>query len=202
MNLSDEQLDLLKELINIGVGRGAKALNELLSTHVTLQVPLIRVFSREELEEKMPESAIERLATVSLGFGGGVSGVTILAFPHESAGKLVSIITENGLSGPDMDTLKEGVLTEIGNIIINGIMGSFSNILKLRLSFAIPYYREGLVKELLLGRNNKKEHIIIMAFTNFMVEEHLIEGNISILFEVNSLNAILAGCSSGLSLKE
>ncbi len=77
-------------------------------------------------------------------------------------------------------------------------MGTFSNILQLHLDFSIPSYREGLVKELLLAKSDKKGQVIVVAFTNFKVEEYLIEGNISIVFEVDSLNKIFAGHSLSL----
>ncbi|MCK4785354.1 MAG: hypothetical protein KAV87_16505 [Desulfobacteraceae bacterium] len=148
----------------------------------------------------MPESGEEWLSMVSLNFSGGTDGVAMLAFPLESAAKLVSIVsivTERDLMSCDIDSLKEGALTEIGNIIMNGVMGSFANMLKLRLTYAIPSYSEGPIKDLLLGKSNKEDHIIIMALTNFKLEKHLIKGNITVLFEVESLDKIFAAnCSN------
>ena len=192
MNIKEEELDFLKELINIGMGRGANSLNSLLSTHVDLNAPLVRVLNLGEVEKAMAGNSHGKLASVSIRFRGEAAGDTILAFPQESAAKLVSLLTESGSSEMDMDSLKEGALTEIGNIILNGVMGSFANMLKRHLTFTIPSYREGTLKDLLPGKYSEDGHVIVMVLTNFKVKEHLIEGNIYILFEIDSLHKMLA----------
>ena len=113
----------------------------------------------------MPESGEEWLSMVSLNFSGGTDGVAMLAFPLESAAKLVSIVsivTERDLMSCDIDSLKEGALTEIGNIIMNGVMGSFANILKLRLTMAYQPTARVLLKTFCWGRAIRK--IILLSW--------------------------------------
>ncbi len=45
MELTAAQLDALKELINIGIGRAAGMLNDMVNSHVSLQVPQVRILS-------------------------------------------------------------------------------------------------------------------------------------------------------------
>ena len=52
MNVTDYQLDALKELINIGVGRAAGMLNQILDNHVYLQVPDAKLLSPVEIQEE------------------------------------------------------------------------------------------------------------------------------------------------------
>ncbi len=41
MNISDEQLDTIKELFNIGVGRAAQTLSTMLNSFIQLEVPTV-----------------------------------------------------------------------------------------------------------------------------------------------------------------
>jgi chemotaxis protein CheY-P-specific phosphatase CheC len=52
MKTSPEQLDALRELINIGIGRAAGVLNEMLSAHIQLYVPDVEILSAEESRER------------------------------------------------------------------------------------------------------------------------------------------------------
>lgn len=63
MALTDKQSDALKELINIGVGRGASALNMMLNSHIRLQVPFVKVLSPTDWkrEFKSLEEIVSRL---------------------------------------------------------------------------------------------------------------------------------------------
>ncbi len=50
MTCTAEQIDILKEMINLGVGKGADVLNTILHSHVRLQIPSLKVLSPDEFE--------------------------------------------------------------------------------------------------------------------------------------------------------
>jgi|GEM_PF-3941068 len=50
MNINNEQLDAIKEIFNIGVGKGAQVLSQLLESHIQLEVPDIRIYKYDDLE--------------------------------------------------------------------------------------------------------------------------------------------------------
>ncbi len=104
MNVTDYQLDALKELINIGVGRAAGMLNQILDNHVYLQVPDAKILSLMEIQEhKVAEFDVEKLSAVRLLFKGPFSGTASLVFPQDSAGKLVNILTGEEPDAIDLD---------------------------------------------------------------------------------------------------
>ena len=45
--LTEFQFDALTEVINIGVGRAASILNEMIETHISLQIPEIKVTAEQ-----------------------------------------------------------------------------------------------------------------------------------------------------------
>lgn len=192
MNLTVDQLDTLQELVNIGVGMAASVLNEMIDCHICLQVPFIRVFSpvqmKEELENRLGVSLV---SAVRLGFNGSFSGLAQLVFPTDSASKLVALLTNEEVGTPDLDAVKIGTLTEVGNIVINGVMGSMSNLLKQHLNYSLPMYLEDTVEHLLSSKQLESNTTVLLAQARFTIEQLQIAGDIILIFKVGSFDALL-----------
>jgi chemotaxis protein CheC len=192
MKPTTEQIDALRELINIGVGRGAGVLNTMLSSHIGLQVPFVKLLSHEELKSELESIGSDRLASVNLIFKGLFSGNANLIFPSESALKLVVALTGDRLDAIDLDSIRSGTLSEIGNIVLNSVMGTISNVLKLNLKYSVPSYMEGSVSALFDDLTMNSFPVILLARTRFIVEELNVEGDIVVFFEVGSFDNLLA----------
>ncbi len=194
MNLTQEQLDNLQEVINIGVGEAAGVLNEILNTHIELQIPFLQTLTpnlaKEELERKLGHG---NFSAVELTFNGSLTGNAELVFPTDSAVELVSIVTEQELdeNDPDLDLLKIGALTEIGNIVISGVMGAISNLLAQDLHYMLPAYIEGDIENLLKNQTLDEDCHLVMAQTRFFIEEINIQGDILLIFQVGSFSTLL-----------
>jgi chemotaxis protein CheC len=191
MNPTPEQIDVLKELINIGVGRAAGMLNDMLQSRVLLQVPYVKIFTPATLQAEIEALGNEKLSTVRLTFKGPFSGIASLVFPPDSAGKLVDILTGEELGETDLDSIRIGTLTEVGNIILNGVMGSIGNVLEKHINYSVPTYLENNIEQLLLAENVNMDTTILLAHTRFSIEQLQIEGDIILLFEVGSFDALL-----------
>ncbi len=192
MELTSDQVDILKELINIGIGRAAGMLNTMLRSHVLLRIPFIEALAPSTLREKHQELGKDKLSTVQLAFKGPFSGTASLVFPAESAAKLVSVLTEDELSLSDLDSIRVGTLTEIGNIVLNGVMGVISNEIKQRIHYSVPRYVENPLQTLLTSSGPNADATVIWVQAQFTIEQHQIDGDIILLFEVGSLDVLLA----------
>lgn len=191
MNLTPYQIDALTELINIGVGKAAGMLNQILEAHVHLQVPAIKIFPYTEIRSVLNEIVSTSLSVVKLAFKGPFSGTALLAFPPDSASNLVNLLTgELPEHAEDFDSIRIGALTEVGNIVLNGVMGSLSNILQEHLTYSIPDYVEDSIERLLLENNADAESTIILAQTELAIEQLEIHGNVLLLFRVGLFNAL------------
>lgn len=191
MKVSSYQIDALTELINIGVGRAAGMLNQILGAHVHLQVPFIKIFPHSQIEKVLNHIATTSLSVVSLAFKGSFSGTALLAFPSDSASSLVNIVVREDSDVSDPDSVRVGALTEVGNIVLNGVMGSVSNVLKKRLSYSIPTYLEETVENLLSEDSLEPDSTIISAKTELTVKTLQIKGDIILLFRVNLFNTLI-----------
>lgn len=186
--LSHQEQDVLIELINIGLGRASGMLSQMVQTRVLLNVPSIRVFNLTQLQNEITHFGNDPLSAVLLGFRGAFLGTAALVFPPDSAAKLVAALTGGDPATPDLDAVKVGTLNEVGNIMLNGVMGSLSNLLKKRVAYALPVYAENTLKALLASKLPTTDATIILAKTHFYVETMQIDGTVVLIFEVESFN--------------
>lgn len=185
------QLDALRELINIGVGRAAASLNEMVKLRVALDVPFIRILSPLQFKQEMADLGDRNLASVKIGFYGPFCGSAALVLPPASASTLVGV-----LSGPDTGAAAAGAfdketLREVGNIVVNGVLGSLGNILRHQITYSLPAYEEVTIKNLFFSEKIGNETVFLLVRTRFAVQEIEVEGNIVLLFTVGAFDAML-----------
>lgn len=192
MNLSENDIGNLQELVNIGVGQAAGILNEMLCFHIELQVPFIKIISSTDLKQEL-EGRLngEPLSLVDLSFSGLLMGSAQLIFPKDSASMLVTILTGETPDTPDLDAVKIGTLLEVGNILLNGVMGAISNTVVEHFDYSLPTYREGSVANLLSFQSLDSKATILLAKTFFSIETLKISGQIILILQVGGLDVLL-----------
>ncbi|MEG4212989.1 chemotaxis protein CheC [Microcoleus sp. S13_B4] len=192
MKLSTRQLDALQELVNIGIGQAAGVLNDMIDSPIRLQIPYLQILTPIDVEEELEQHLNgEQIAAVQLKFTGSFGGIAQLVFPTNSAALLVTMLTGEEVGTQDLDSVKIGTLSEVGNIVINGVMGAISNVLQQRLNYSIPTYSEGTIASLLVSGGLATDTVVLLAQTSFMIERLHIEGDIILIFNVNSFDTLL-----------
>jgi len=194
--LTEYHLDALKEIVNTGIGRAAASLNSLLESHIELEVPSIRLFASDEAELVGNDINATELACVKLSFEGFFAGSAILVFPPESAVKLVSSLTGEHPGTASLNAVMAGTLNEVGNIVINCVIGTIGNMLNQSFDFSLPNYMEGRLDELLTPHKPAPLEAILVLLTKFKVEDSQLEGSIFLIFEVGSFNTLIKAIDS------
>jgi len=193
MNFSEIHIDALKELINIGIGKGAETLNQLLETHILINVPIVKILNIDQLVEYFKLFDNQKYAFISLPFMGNISGRAKLIFPFESAIKLAGVFAEkeNLDTNQDLNYIRSGILSEVGNIVINSIIGSLSNELKLSLNYKIPIYLEGEISKLVISIEDNLSNEVLLCHTFFQIQNLEIKGEFVLFFEFGSLDKLV-----------
>ncbi|MGC4049521.1 MAG: chemotaxis protein CheC [Paludibaculum sp.] len=193
MTLTELQTDVLKEVINIGVGYAASSLNDLVGTHVSLTVPDAALLTLEEAKVRIQMHGMASFSAVQMNFSGLLKGNVALLFPSDSAAKLVSLLTGEETGAGDLDGLRAATLEEAGNILLNGMVGSISNLIDGHLAFSIPHYTaEGELPNRLLALTGEDGSHVILARARFDVAQHQIEGEILLFLEIGSIEILMA----------
>lgn len=194
-------MDTLRELINIGIGRAAGILNELAQSRVILEVPVVELIRMEELSSHAASLNGSVTSAVRITFNGYITGSTALVFNTEGAAALVYAITGEEFEKPELDVMMEETLKEVGNICINGVMGSIGNILHERITYTPPRYEKGTVQSLFKNIAIDGQMLVIIVNTRFRVSQIDVDGYIMMLLEFSSLEKILTkiGQSEGVA---
>jgi chemotaxis protein CheC len=187
MIMSEPRIDTLTKLISIGIGRAAEVLNLMLNTPITLSAPEVRVVESGELPHFL-HTGQARLSAVSMRYNGSMDGVAELIFSSDAAGRLVDCITgEEHRTDEGLDALRAGALCEIGNIVINALMGTISNELALSLTYTVPAYLEGSVQSLVAEARVAEASTVLLAKTFFSVASLQIAGEIAVFMSLATL---------------
>jgi chemotaxis protein CheC len=190
--LENLDLDALTELVNMGVGRAANALNELTESHSILKVPSLEIFRFDEIDKLDQRFGMDPVAAVLQNFHGSYKGRAALIFPTESALNLVTGVTGEEPEADDLDAIQSGTLAEIGNIVINALIGTIGNILGNRLEFDLSEYFQDTVANLLKDSTSAdiSESFILISEVHFIIEKLDISGHIILTFDIDSLEAL------------
>jgi chemotaxis protein CheC len=142
--ISDEEIDILQEIMNIAFGTAAAELAEVINIFVNLSVPYIRLIPADELPEYI-SSETHDLTTISMveqNFWGKFKGSAFLIFP-DSAGKVFVSLFEEDVSVEDeiaepIEVLEKETLMEVGNILIGACVGKVSELLGDNVTYSPP----------------------------------------------------------------
>lgn len=200
MHLLPSQIDSLKEMVNIGVGHAAGVLNAMLNSRVQLHVPVVELMSHDELRSKIQMMGTGSLSSVRLGFKGPFSGNASLVFPTEGAVKLVSMLTGSEPGSSELNAMRMSTLTEVGNIVLNGVMGAIGNELKLHVFYSVPIYVDNPFEMILSPQKSEADSHVVWVQTSFNIDAESIVGDIILVFDVGSLDLLLEAVNRAMGI--
>lgn len=142
MNNEDKlnELDLLKELGNIGAGNAATALSQLLNKEIHMNVPLAKIVSFNEMMDLMGGSD-RPVAAVFLRMEGELSGSLFFVLSLDDATKLINqLIPDKKISVEELPSHELGLsaLQELGNIISAHYLTALSECIGLAVTPSVP----------------------------------------------------------------
>lgn len=189
--LSELQRDAITELLNIGMGRAAAALSEMVSEEVHLSVPSVEVLSRTEAAHKINGNPHKRIAAVRQHFQGPFWGDAILLFPQEKSLELVRILLrEENIPLETLTELERDALTEVGNIILNSCLSSLGDMLHYEVTSHLPIFITGTATEVLENDNvhtAQLDDVVMFLRMDFALRSKDISGYVAFILEIPSI---------------
>src|SRR5699024_2791505 len=141
-NLSNLQLDMLKEIGNIGAGNAATSLSKLINKRVDMQVPSVKIVPFEEVMNIIggPDQMI---VAILFQIQGDISGTVYFILSKDEAEKLINQMVPtqiNLFNGEEINDLSSSVLREVGNILTGSYLTALSDFLNVNIHPSIPYF--------------------------------------------------------------
>ncbi|MBR5356810.1 MAG: chemotaxis protein CheC, partial [Lachnospiraceae bacterium] len=136
-SVSEQYLDVLKELGNIGAGNATTALAQMLQCKVDMKVPQVRLLDFGEVGTLMGGEE-QIMAGIYLCVEGDITGSIMFLLEKDAARHLVSKLMGMELEGDTFSEMETSALKEIGNIITGAYLNSLSTITNLKIYPSIP----------------------------------------------------------------
>lgn len=202
--LTPLQQDALQEYMNIFTGQAAGLLSELVNKRVNLTITELKLLHVKEengaeiAKEDLPFPFQGNIVSSSIRFGQSFSGHASLIFPLETTKELVRLCLEQGNDDPALEAQDKltdtdyDAVREVGNIILNAVVGGFGNLMELQLQYDLPevevFASFDPVKDL---KTAGQERFFLVFFKTFSVHDTSLTGAIIVVLSLESINMVL-----------
>lgn len=193
VELSEAQLDALKEVGNIGAAHASAALEQLISQRVTITVPRAYVLPIEKIPKVLGK---EDDIIIGLFFRifGEVQGSILVTFSEEQAMFFANTLLGGDNSEQKMTEEKGSALKELGNILASSYLTAMSTLMGFNLMPSTPYISHDMaaavVDPLIIDLSKTVDYALIID-TEFVLSTRVIAGKFLTFFDRRSFTSIL-----------
>jgi chemotaxis protein CheC len=184
--LGEVERDAVTEILNVAIGRAAAALSRLVTAEVTLSVPLVEFLTPALAAERI-DAATGRQVSVAVRqtFRSSFSGDILLIFPEGKSLDLVRSMLGDSVPMDSLTELEQEALLEVGNIILNGCLGSLANQLDIDIDSSLPTYVRGRGARILDSSHPEAELVMVLQ-VDFSVATKGLGGYLAFVMDIVS----------------
>jgi chemotaxis protein CheC len=193
MDLSDQQLDMLKEMGNIGASHAATSLSQMLMSEIEMTVPEVVVVDISRISEVFSE---EISAMVVFEIQGEIqpAGYIVYHVPRSSAIRLTNAMLGSTDEDREFSELDESAIIEVGNIMISHFLDATAELLGVVMLPSPPMMAIDMAHaafENILAQVAMDINEIILFTTELKSRDYDISSTIVMLPEEQTLKQIL-----------
>ena len=191
--LEDFQMDVLKEVGNIGAGHAATALSTLLDKPIDMLVPKVRMLPFEEICESVGGAETVVLA-IFLRVDGDAPGNMFFILELDAAKNMLRDLI--GLNIEDQEEYSElelSALNEIGNILAGSYLSSLADFTNLNMQPTVPALAIDMAGAILsygLMQFGQMGDQALLIDTKFMEGENEVQGHFFLIPDPESFGKI------------
>lgn len=194
-HLADLQLDVLKEVGNIGAGNATTALSKLLDKPVDMKVPKVRIVPFTEITDSIGGEE-QVVIAVFLRVVGDAPGSLFFILSLKSARMLLSDLFDAAKDGEEFNEMELSALTEIGNILSGSYLSSLADFTSLSLSPTVPALAIDMAGAILsygvLQFGEMGDHALLIDTTFVHRDGAVVEGHFFLIPDPPSFQRIFA----------
>ncbi|MEN9479245.1 MAG: hypothetical protein RLZZ298_640 [Pseudomonadota bacterium] len=190
MDLNELQRDALGEIFNIGVGRAASSLSQIVNDTVLLSAPEVTLVHREDAAKVLLGSEFRQFSTVSQHFSGAFDAEAMLVFPESNALEIVRLMVGPHMSVEELSEFEQEAMCEVGNIILNACMSALADLFHLSLNGTLPVHRFGDTESLTFLAGSQEQMVLVLQ-VDMTISQQRVQGHILFLLSVVSMQSLL-----------
>jgi len=140
-NLDDLQLDVLKEIGNIGSGNAATSLAKILNRKVDMSIPKVKIVRFEDVSNILGGEEIQVIG-ILLNVTGNLKGHIMFILERSAAKTLVNIlmgsVSNDDNEAIEFNDIELSALKEVGNILVGSYVSALSSLTDLKILVSTP----------------------------------------------------------------
>jgi chemotaxis protein CheC len=193
ISLSELHTDALCEIFNIGAGRAASSLSEIIGEEVQLSVPHVQLFPSSEIHAQTLPLDSARVGAVRQHFSGPFDAIAMLLFTEARALEIVRDMMGTHVSVAELAEFEQDAMCELGNIILNACLSAMGDLLGLSLQSTLPQYSVDAPEAILQKLIGEIDQPVMMALhIDLKIEKRQTQGCLVFLLSTSSLKEFLA----------
>lgn len=190
--LDSLHLDALTEVFNIGRGRAARSLSEIVGYTIQLSVPELRIVKTDEINLNNLSLNKGRFGAVTQYFHESFNGEVMLLFTEEHALEIVRDMIGSSISIEDLADFENEAMCELGNIILNACLSAMADVLSISMGSSLPSYSVATDEEVLRRIKGMAKHpYSLMLHIDLTMEKRCTAGKLVFLLSADALNSLI-----------
>ncbi|MBR6452841.1 MAG: chemotaxis protein CheC [Lachnospiraceae bacterium] len=192
-SLNEMQLDVVKEIGNIGAGNACTALSVLLGATVDMSVPNVQVLDFDSTSEYLGGDAHDILG-IRIDVTDDLEGMMFHIVRKPFAERIINTFYEKKLEDlKHLDEMDTSVLSEMANITSGAYANSIATLTNLFVNIGAPIQSCATIGEILkipFAEMVKPGEKILVIDEEFEIDENKIRSNMLLVLENNSLRKL------------
>jgi chemotaxis protein CheY-P-specific phosphatase CheC len=180
-----DELDVIAEYFNMGMGQSANAISQMLGYEVHLSVPSVRFTSRQKSVNEINLKKEEVVVCVSEDFNGLFDGKALMLFPDEDSRSLLKLFNIEESNDAEEDMMKE-----VGNVLINNCLSTIYNLMDSSYECSIPHYTKHKVISLFESISYTSDDSLLVIEMDFKIDSTDITGSFRLLMDLDNVDEL------------
>lgn len=192
-NLNSMQIDVLKEIGNIGAGNAVTALSKMVAKRVDMKVPKVNIVEFKEVSDLVGGAEI-LVAGIYFKVFGDLKGSIMFLIDKNSSKLLTNLLMGKNDTLGELDEMEISALQEVGNILAGSYLSALSSLTGLTINVSVPCLALDMagaimsVPVILFGQVG--DHVLLIE-TEFIEGSNHVKGNFFLIPDEESFEILL-----------
>lgn len=192
-NLNDIQLDVMREIGNIGAGNACTALSVLLGTMIDMSVPKIQLLGFDDTSDYLGGPDVEVLG-VKIDVKADVQGMMFHIVNKRFAERIINTFYEKKLDTlANIDEMDSSVISEMANITSGAYANAIATLSGYVVDIGTPSQKRSTVADILripLEAFSEPGDKILVVDEQFIIDKEHITSNMILVLDGESLKKV------------
>lgn len=194
-NLNELQLDVMREIGNIGAGNACTALSVLLGTAIDMSVPNVLLMGYESTAEHLGGED-NMVIGLKIEINGDLDGMMVHVVERRFAERIINTFYAKKIESiTNLDEMDSSVLNEMANITSGAYANSIASLTSLFVNIGTPVQVPGKVSDIMklpLTEVVKPGEKVLVVDEVFTIDDEHISSNMILALESESLEKLFA----------